>query len=325
MIRKHHIAILSDVHYACAAEQARGGDYEYRDLKNPFIRLTIEFYRHFIWLRHPLGQNARLDEFLARVGTPDWVIANGDYNCDTSFVGLADDSSLQSARECLEPLRQKFGPKFHANFGDHELGKLSLLGGRGGLRLESFRRGCKELGLEPFWRLDFGNNVLLGVTSSLIALPLFEPDMLPEERAEWYALREEHLAQFRGALAGLKPKQRVILFCHDPSALPFLAHDDLVRPHLSRIEMTIIGHLHSRFIFRVGRILSGMPRIHFLGHTILRISTALSKAKSWRPFKVQLCPSLAGIELFKDGGYCTLELDDDASEPARLQFHRMKR
>src|SRR5579862_6015971 len=98
MVRKYQVAVLSDVHYACAAEQARGHDYEYRDLANPLLRFLVEMYRHFIWLRHPLGQNGRLDEFIQRAGKPDWVIANGDYCCDTGFVGLSDDASLQSAR-----------------------------------------------------------------------------------------------------------------------------------------------------------------------------------------------------------------------------------
>src|SRR5271154_2847663 len=110
MTRRWQVAILSDVHYACAAEQRRGNDYEFRDLPNPLMRLLVKAYRHFIWLRQPLGHNARLDEFVAAVGAPDWVIANGDYNGDTNFIGLSDDASLQSARECLEKLRRKFGP-----------------------------------------------------------------------------------------------------------------------------------------------------------------------------------------------------------------------
>jgi len=43
------------------------------------------------------------------------VIANGDYCADTNFVGVSDDASLQSARECLEKLRQRFAPNFRAS------------------------------------------------------------------------------------------------------------------------------------------------------------------------------------------------------------------
>jgi hypothetical protein len=325
MVHSYRVAVLSDVHYASAAEQARGGDYESRDLKNRFTRLLIAGYRRFIWLRHPLGQNQRLDDFIAHAGSPDWVIANGDYCADTNFVGISDDASLQSARECLEKLRQKFAPNFRANLGDHELGKMSLLGRRGGMRLASWRRARNELGLQPFWRLELGNYVLLGVTSSLVALPIFEPDLLADEREEWHRLAAEHMAEVRAAFATLKLRQRVLLFCHDPSALPFLWRDEIIRAKLPQIEQTIIGHLHSNLVLWHGRLLAGMPPIRFLGHSVERMSTALSKGRHWRPFHVKLCPSLAGIELLKDGGFYMVQLDEDAKHPARFEFHPLKR
>ena len=46
MTTRHHVAILSDIHYASAAEQARGEDYEFRDLKNPLVRLLIRLHSH---------------------------------------------------------------------------------------------------------------------------------------------------------------------------------------------------------------------------------------------------------------------------------------
>jgi hypothetical protein len=325
MARSYRIAILSDIHYASAAEQARGDDYEYRDLKNPFVRLFVRTYRHFIWLRYPLKQNQLLDEFITRVGSPDYVIANGDYSCNSAFVGVSDDPACQSANECLQKLRERFGANFRAGFGDHELGKMSFFGMRGGMRLASWHRAQAQLGLSPLWRLEMGNYVLLGVTSSLVGLPVFEADTLPEERAEWHRLREQHLADIRQAFAALKPDQRVLFFCHDPTALPFLLRDEIVRDKIAQIEKTIIGHLHSRLVFWKSRLLAGMRPIRFLGHTAKRLSTALSEGRDWRPFKVMLCPSLAGIELLKDGGYYTVELDSDARQPARFEFHPLPR
>jgi hypothetical protein len=325
MPRSYQVAILSDVHYACAAEQACGNDYEIREASNPALRFLLKRYRRHIWLREPLGQNQRLDEFIASVGSPDWVIANGDYNCDTSFVGLSEDISLQSARECLVKLREKFAPTFRATLGDHEFGKLSFFGGRGGMRLESLCRAREELGLQTFWQVTLGNYVLMGVTSSLIALPLFGPDMLPDERPELECLAAEHLAEIREAFASLQPRQRVLLFCHDPSALPFLWRENAVREKLPQVEQTIIGHLHSNLVYRTSHLLAGVPPIRFLGSTAKRMSTALSEARHWRPFNVRLCPSLAGIELLKDGGYYTTELDEDAAQPARFTFHPLKR
>jgi len=320
-----HIGVVSDIHYASAAERARGNDYEFRAIDNILLRLFVRMHRRFIWLREPLNQNHLLERFLNEAGAFDHVIANGDYSCNTAFVGMSDDAACQSARECLERLRQKFGDRLRANFGDHELGKVSFFGGQGGMRLSSWQRARDELGLERFWELEIGRYVLMGVVSSLIALPVFEPDTLPEERPEWERLRTEHLAEIREAFAKLDPGKRVILFCHDPTALPFLWREEKVRGRLSQIEQTIIGHLHSPFILWQSRLLAGMPRIGFLGHTAKRLSTALREARHWKPFNVRLCPALAGIELLKDGGYLSIELNPDGGRPARFQSHRLDR
>src|SRR5579863_986174 len=116
MARIFQIAVLSDIHYAGAAEQTRGDDYDYRDLKNPLLRLFVKTYRRHFWLRHPLRQAHLLDEFIGRAGAPDLVIANGDYSCNTASVGVSDDAAFQSARECLQKLRGRFAPNFQAGF-----------------------------------------------------------------------------------------------------------------------------------------------------------------------------------------------------------------
>ncbi len=322
---EYTLGILSDIHYASAAEQARGLDFEIAAIRNPLLRQLVKFYRRFIWLRDPLGQNHLLDTFLDRSTQWDFVVANGDYSCNTASVGVSDDAACQSVRECLEKLRHRFGERLRANYGDHELGKVSFFGGRGGMRLASWRRARQELGLEPFWRVEAGNYVLLGVVSSLVALPVFEPDTMPAERPEWERLRAEHLDEVRRAFAGLRPNQRVILFCHDPSALPFLWREPEVQARVEQIEQTIIGHLHSTLVLWKSRRLAGMPRLRFLGHTANRLSTALREARHWRPFKVRLCPSLAGIELLKDGGYLTAKLDATAARPAEFEFHALPR
>jgi hypothetical protein len=319
------LGILSDIHYAAAAEQARGSDYELRTIRNPRVRAFAHFYRHYIWLREPLRKNHLLDQFLEYAADFDYVIANGDYSCNTAFFGLSDDAACQSVLECVGKLRQRFGARLRATYGDHELGKITMFGGNGGMRLASWRRAREEVGLEPFWRLEIGSYVLLGFVSTLVALPAFEAGMLPAERSEWERLRAEHLAEIRRAFAALQPGQRVLLFCHDPTALPFLWHEEAIRARLPQIEQTIIGHLHSNLLLWKSRLLAGMPPIRFLGYTVQHLSTSLSQARYWRPFHVRLCPALAGIELLKDGGYCTLELDPEARHPARFRFHRLHR
>jgi hypothetical protein len=55
------------------------------------------------------------------------------------------------------------------------------------------------------------------------------------------------------------------------------------------------------------------------------MTSALKDARKWRHFKVRLCPSLAGIELLKDGGYYSAELDPDGKAPALFRFHPLPR
>lgn len=284
----------------------------------------VKLYRHFFWQRDAFAHNHLLDLFLDQQPVPDFVVANGDYSCDSAFIGVSDPAACASAAECLGKLRDRFPGKFTATFGDHELGKKPLGADVGGLRLASYERARNALGLEPFWNLNFGNYVLFGVVSSLLALPVYEPEMLPEEKAGWEELRREHLAAVRAAFSSLKPHQRVLLFCHDPTALPFLWREEAVREKLPQLERTIIGHLHSPLILWKSRLLCGMPVIRFLGHTPQRLSSALREARHWKPFKVLLCPSLSGIELLKDGGFYTVELDTEARQPAVFQFHHLR-
>jgi hypothetical protein len=315
------LTIVSDIHYAGPAERTRS-DFAWSNVANPFAGLLAWFWRALVWERNPTARHYLLDEFLASAPEADLVVANGDYSCDTAFIGVSDPAARQSAQECLSKLRQRFGDRFHGTIGDHELGKTGLGTRLGGLRLDSFARCVGELGLEPFWRVAAGDYVLLGVTSSLIALPLYSPELLAEERAEWEQLREAHLQEIRRAFSNLRSRERVLLFCHDPSALPFLWREDAVRNQLGRVEQTIVGHLHSPLILAPARWLAGMPAIRFLGPFVRRATLALHEARHWRLFRVRLCPALRGI-VWRRGGYFSVELDGSADVEATFHFHPM--
>lgn len=317
------LLILSDVHYACDAEKARRG-HEAAAIGNPFLRTFARLYRRHIWLDDPLAWNHLLDRVLNECPTPDLAVANGDFSVDTAFIGVCDDAACQSALECLGKLRAAYPRRFHATIGDHELGKMSLFGGRGGPRHRSLQRTVDTLGIPTFWRLEIDHYVLLGVTSTLLSLPLFHPELLPEEADRWERSRNEHLDAVRHAFEDLRNDQRVLFFCHDPGALPFLFREAVVRRRLPQIETTIIGHLHTQLIFKTSRLLSGMPVLRGMGQTARRLSSALREARCWREFKVRLCPSLSGSELLKDGGYFTAELGA-ASQPTTFQFHPLPR
>jgi hypothetical protein len=318
------LGVLSDIHFASDGEKARGGDYEFRGISNPLVKLLLRFYRRYIWLRYPLEQNHLLNEFIEKLGPADFVVANGDYSCDSGFVGVSDDAAFESAKQCLARLRKQYGQNFQAIIGDHELGKRTLVGGCGGMRLKSWTRTIQELQLQPFWKINLGPFILMGVTSSLIALPVFEQDTLPEELSRWRELREEHLLTIRNAFLALPASSRIILFCHDPTALPFLLHEEPIRARIKELECTVIGHLHSPLILWKSRRLAGIPKIRFLGPSIDKFSTALQDARTWKKFKVKLCPSLAGIELLKDGGFLSAELSSE-SAPLRIVRHYLPR
>jgi predicted MPP superfamily phosphohydrolase len=312
------ILVLSDVHYAGAAEQVRAG-FETQAVANPLLRALLHGYRHFIWKRDPFAHNHLLDRFIEQAGAPDLVVANGDYSCDSAFVGVSDPAACASVAECLARLRVRFGERLLAVLGDHELGKQSLVGRQGGLRLRSLEIARRELGIAPFWQKEMGRYVLCGVTSSLLALPVLEPETLTGERDGWNRERELHLEMIRDAMHQLSPNQRIILFCHDPTALPFLWREPAVRQRLEQVELTVIGHLHSNLILWQSRLLAGMPVIRFLGNAVRRMSMALREARHWRPFHVRLCPALSGLELWGRGGFGRMDLQLDARRPARYR------
>ena len=321
--RRIRVAIASDIHYASAAEMARR-DHTYTPITNPHRRWLTRQYRHWIWMRDPFAHNHLLDRFCSETSSADIAVANGDYSCDSAYIGVSDDAAFQSARECLGKLRLTFGAKLRASLGDHEIGKKMMSADCGGLRVASYRRAIDELLLEPLWRLELGRYVLIGVTSTLLALPVYEAEALPEEVSIWRQLRDEHFQQLRKTFESVSSDRRILLFCHDPSALPFLWGDAGIRARLHQLERTVIGHLHSPVIYSQSHMLAGMPTIGFLGHTPLRLSRALREARHWRPFKPLLCPSLAGIEIRKDGGYYIMELDPSGGAPANFEFHPLE-
>jgi hypothetical protein len=318
------LLVCSDIHYASDAEKARGC-YESQAIEHPLARLFIRFYRHFIWLRDPFAHNELLRHVLEPSLHPDLVIANGDFSCDSAFIGMADPPSCESAAICIGKLRERYGEKFRGVFGDHELGKVTLAGGKGGLKLASLRVAQEALGLEPFWEVQIGKYKLIAVTSSLIAMPVYQHEALPEERPEWLELSRAHLARINEAFAAVKPDEKVLLFCHDPTALPFLLNVPELKKRLGQIEKTVIGHLHSNLIVWQSRILSGLPHIQGMGAGVKRMSAALSKAKEWRHFQLLLCPSLSGIELFRRGGFYLVDIDPSGKLPSRWKKRTFRR
>ncbi|MBI1841135.1 MAG: metallophosphoesterase [Verrucomicrobia bacterium] len=317
------LVIVSDIHYAGPRERERAGKIS-GDRTRPWQRMLVRAYRKYFWLADPFEHNGLLDQFLAAAGDPDWVVANGDYACDSAYLGMMDEEAFESASLSVGLLRARFGDRLRLVLGDHEIGKRSLTGNYGGLRMASLDRAVGELGIPEFWTRTQGPWTLIGVNSTLLAFPVFREESLAEEGSEWESRRRAHFERISSAFDALDRSQRVILFCHDPSALPFLLGSGAVRERLGQLERTVIGHLHSPLIFRKSRLLAGMPRIDFLGATAKRLSRALREGRCWSRFRVQLCPSLTGVQLLKDGGFYTANLDLEGRDPLRLEFQPLE-
>jgi len=316
------LLVLSDVHRSGIREQARRG-FDSQAVASPFLRTLQRVYRRHVWLDDPMAHNHLLGAILGRVPAAQFVVANGDFTLDTAFVGVSDDAAFESAAEALDELRAAYGTRMRCTIGDHDLGKKSFVGGAGGVRRRSLERCESELGLPRLWHADFPGWRWIGMTSTLAAWPVFRPETLLEEMGWWEAIHARHLTEIDDLFAGATAAGlRTVLFCHDPTALPFLRRLPGVTAALPQIGATVIGHLHTRLVLRMARLLAGIPRIEWAGHSVRRYTAALNQARCWREFRVTLCPSPTGVELLKDGGYLTAEWPP--SEGAiRFQTHRL--
>lgn len=320
--RQFRILVITDIHYACDLERARG-DYESRTVANPLLKFLLKQYRYFLWRRDPFGWNHYVERFIERAGEADLIIGNGDYCCDSAFIGVADDPSMTSAKQCVGKLRDAFGDRFIGIIGDHDIGKKSMFGGFGGMHLKSWDRCLGELNLNAFFQVEFGRHVLIGLNSTLIGLPSNLADCSPADLSAWELKRNAHLETLRVTLGKLRKDQRLLFFMHDPSALPHLAKLDWVKEHFPRLDGTFVGHLHSEVIIKISQVLAGMPRIHGLGHTALKMSTALQKAREWRPFKVQLVPAPGGIQVCRRGGFGEILIPVNGQNPVGFKVHSL--
>ncbi len=316
------VLVVSDIHHACAAERARAG-FEERAAPGPVSRRLLRAYRRYVWLDDPMAHNHRLPEIVSREPNPDLVVGNGDFTLDTAFVGISDDAAFQSARESLGLLRKTYGERLLANAGDHELGKKSFVGGAGGLRRASLVRCEADLGIPVVWSRPVGRWHFVGVASTVAAWPMYEGETPENEREWWRGRHAECHRDLEATFAAIPIAAPIVFFCHDPSALPYVRKLPAIAARLPDIRATIIGHLHTPLVLAVARALAGCPSIGWLGNSVRRYTSALGKAACWKEFRVVLCPSPAGIQLLKDGGYLTMAFDETATGAIEIQRHRL--
>jgi hypothetical protein len=237
-------------------------------------------------------------------------------------VGLSDESTFESASAVIAMIRDVFGDKCRLSFGDHDIGKYSTHLRQGGVRLASIERGEEVLGIQSFWEEAIGDYHLIGVNSSLLGLQMFLPEAIEAEIPEWTRRRDEHIQQVCEAFDQLPDTTRIVLFCHDPSALAVLSDLPAVRRRLPQIVRTILGHLHSPGLLRLARMLPPLPRFNPKYPVARILAHSLSEKGAWRRFKPVLCPSTFGTGRHVSGGALFVEGHDDGQLVIRR--HRIK-
>lgn len=315
------IAVISDIHVLgprelAAARQAHaalGTDV------SPMVgrwRRGLHRVRSRLWngrleLREPAFRHAlsRLLEY-----DPEWIVANGDFAADYGGVGLSDDATFESAAGAVQLMRELFATRCKFVFGDHDIGKYSTVLRGGGIRIDSLERGEKALGIPSFWHVVDEDFHLIGVNSSLFNLDLFLPEALHHEVPEWKRRRAEHIEHVRHAFDGLPRHARVILFCHDPSALTLLAQVPVVQRRLAHIELTVVGHLHSPSLLKLAKFAAKSAKNWKPKYPVARIiARSLEGVKTWAQFNPVVCPSTFGTGHHVGGGLLLIEREADGT------------
>ena len=310
------LAVLSDFHVLGPGELEKS-DQSYKQLGagldpvRRYWRKGLYRVRRRLWNTHPELREAAFLKAMDEVAdfNPEWIIANGDYGGDTGGVGLSDQHTFESAAGVVDLLRKRFAERIRFVFGDHELGKYSTVLRDGGIRLSSLELGEKKLGIPSFWHEIDDEIHLIGINSSLFTLDLFLPEALAEEIPEWQRRRAEHVAQVSHAFDGLPKDARVLLFCHDPSALAALSQVPVIVDRLNHVEMTVIGHLHSPSLLKLAKLVPSVrPKKWRPKYPVARIvAHGLEGVRSWKMFNPVVCPSTFGAGHHVHGGVLFIE------------------
>ncbi len=325
------LAVISDFHVAGPKERVRSAS-SYHDIGNGLHPLKRKWRRGLhrararLWNANPEWRSEAFLRALDCVSgyKPDWVIANGDYGSDQGGVGVSDEATFESASGVIRTIRRTFHQRCRFIFGDHDLGKYSTLLRSGGIRLKSLNLGEEVLGIPSFWHeLDDGYH-LIGINSSLFTLDLFLPEALAEEIPHWRERRARHIADVCETFSRIPSKGRVILFCHDPSALHALSELKPVRERLPQIDMTVIGHLHSPGLLKLARLVPQRASAWRPKYPVARIiAHGLKGVGSWKMFKPVVCPSTFGTGHHIRGGL--LFVEKSASGPLVARRIRIPR
>lgn len=309
------LAVMSDLHVMGPGEEASSLESvqtmgaEDHPIRRR-VRRGLNRVRDRFWHWDPQSRKACFHHALEVVADyhPDWLILNGDYGGDHEGVGLSDDHTFESAAMVISMVREMFPGRTRFVFGDHDIGKYNTVRRQGGIRLDSLTRGEQRLGIESFWHLEHASHHLVGVNSSLLTLGLFLPEALSHEVDSWKTLRDQHLERVSAYFEGLPSHARILLFCHDPSALAVLGELPAIQRRQSEILHTVVGHLHSPRLLALNRLIGHLPAPPNSAYPIARIiSEGARGARAWKDFRPVVCPSTYGVGNHVAGGVLFVE------------------
>jgi hypothetical protein len=175
----------------------------------------------------------------------DYLVAGGDYSCNSGFIGLADPAAFASAAECLKKLRAQFAIASFPSSVTMNSASLASSANKVECAWPAGRAPSMISASHPSGRKTLGRYTLSGSPPPSSPFHLLEADVLPAELDAWRNLRETHLHQIRELFASIPSTQKNLTLLPRPSALPFLWRESSVQQKLPQIERTIIGHLHS--------------------------------------------------------------------------------
>lgn len=323
------LAVISDIHVLGPGEHERdrevvAGLGAGRGWLRTGWRHLLHRARRRFWNWHPESRQDCFFKALEDIQAyhPDWVIANGDYGGDAGGVGLSDEATYESAAGVITLIREIFPERCHFIFGDHDIGKYSTAMQQGGIRLASLDLGEQRLGIRSFWHERVDDMDVIGVNSSLITLDHFLPEALTDEIPEWKRRKAEHERVVTEAFASLSADARVILCCHDPSALGVLVQNPVIEQRLPQLELTVLGHLHEPRLLYLAQNMPLLPNWKPKYPVARIISEGIRSAHVWARFNPIVCPSPFGTGHHLSGGVLFIEKDSTGRITARR--HRIK-
>lgn len=313
------LAVISDIHVLGPRElQAAHDAHEALGVDLPTWRRNwrrgLHRVRERLWNGRLESREPAFRHALARLldYDPEWIICNGDFGGDYGGTGFSNDATFDSAAAAVQLMRDLFHNSCRFVFGDHDLGKYSTALREGGIRINSLERGEKALGIPSFWHEVDEDFHLIGVNSSLCTLDLFLPEALTHEVPEWCRRRDEHIEHISHAFDGLPRHARVVLFCHDPSALTALAQVPVVKRRLAQIELTVVGHLHSPGLLKLAKLAQRTMKNWNPKYPVARIvARGLQGIDAWAQFNPVVCPSTFGTGHHVAGGLLLIERGGD--------------